>query len=456
MCSKKIILSSSGLKNIVLNAQDLENEFIFIFGNREIKLHRLFAEFISPKVSHIHQCDPTINYLNLSDLFQKITTTNTKNISDLFNERTAKMIEAISQGYPIDIEEKDINTIQIISAIFENEELFDKINDISQKVIKNQKNIEDIITNIQIYDVIRPEFVENYISSNIEYINEHFSSIIEKVDLSSIQKSVFSAIIRNDGFKVTDNDKLFEMIKKINSNDGSVEMYEAVDFLRLSTENFCELLKSLDYSEMTGTMWSRLCEFVCSKLASKSEEKVATNNESLVNIEYDGDTSHRFSGLVNYVIKNKKNNESNDDVIQVTASSVSGTEYPKNAIDFGSNNCFHSSGGYPWLQYDFKGLRIRPTSYSIKTRSDQDSQNPMNWNIEVSNTGNENDWKTIDSRTNVTSVSKSNQSDTFNIQSSLSPNESYRYIRFRCTGNTSGNCTCLVLSCLEYFGSLIK
>lgn len=139
MCSKNFILSSSGLKNIVLNAQELENEFVFIFGNREIKLHRLFAEFISPKVSHMHQCDPTINYLNLSDLFQKITATNAKNISDLFNERTSKMIEAISQGYPIDIEEKDINTIQIISAILENEELFDKINDISQKLLKIRK-----------------------------------------------------------------------------------------------------------------------------------------------------------------------------------------------------------------------------------------------------------------------------------------------------------------------------
>ena len=82
----------------------------------------------------------------------------------------------------------------------------------------------------------------------------------------------------------------------------------------------------------------------------------------------------------------------------------------------------------------------------------------MNWCIEVSNSGNENDWRTIDSRQNVTSISKQNQSDTFEIGTKLTSNEYYRYIRLRATGNTSGGTDYnnIAFSSLEFFGTLIK
>lgn len=80
------------------------------------------------------------------------------------------------------------------------------------------------------------------------------------------------------------------------------------------------------------------------------------------------------------------------------------------------------------------------TSCSIKTRNDSDNDNPLNWCIEVSNTGNKNDWKTIDSRKDVKTVSKRDQSDTFLIGTKLLSNESCRFIRLRCTGYTSYSC----------------
>lgn len=461
MSSQTLVLSASGLKNIVLNSQEKEDEFKFIFGDKEIKLHRLFAEFVSPKVAHMHQCDPTIDHLNLSDLTKNISTFDSKIQSEILTERTFNTIEALSIGYSVEIEEGDINNLQLFSAILENEELFNKMNELSQKVQSKQTSYEDIIKSIQIYDIINTEFADKYVSSKIDEINEIFSSEESEVrdKLSGLSKSVLSYILRNDKFKVRDNDKLFDIIKEMNTREEeeeNVDFYELIDISSLSEEKFCDFLSIFDYREMTGNIWRQICEFVTNKCEPKRDKKVRRQEDGSVNIEYDGDTSHQFSGVVNYIIKNKNDNETNDDVINVTASSTSGSHYPKYAVEFDSNEYFLSNHGSDWLQYDFKGKKIRPTSYSVRTRDDSDRQNPLSWEIEVSNTGNENDWKTIDSREKETSVSKRNQNATFNIQTTLSPNDNYRYIRFKCTGNTSRNCACLAISSLEYFGTLIK
>ena len=50
------------------------------------------------------------------------------------------------------------------------------------------------------------------------------------------------------------------------------------------------------------------------------------------------------------------------------------------------------------LRNDYKEKKVRPARYSIKTRNDDDDQNPVNWCIEVSNTGQDHDWRIIDTR----------------------------------------------------------
>ena len=150
-----------------------------------------------------------------------------------------------------------------------------------------------------------------------------------------------------------------------------------------------------------------------------------------------------------------KKNISDEGIIEVTASTTEHPHFPKYAVEFDSDEYFHSDDSCDWLQFDFKIKKIRPTHYSIKTSNDHDDQFPVNWCIEVSNTGNKNDWKIIDSRENVTSLAKRDQSDTFEVGLQLSRNENYRYVRFRSTGKTSGeNCYNFIISSLEFFGTL--
>lgn len=60
MTKKTIILSSAGLKNVIRD----NNEFIFSFGQHKISMNNIYAEFISPIVSHLHHSDPTISQLS--------------------------------------------------------------------------------------------------------------------------------------------------------------------------------------------------------------------------------------------------------------------------------------------------------------------------------------------------------------------------------------------------------
>lgn len=70
MSKKSFIASSSGLKNIIFTTTSEEtnsnvDDFHFYIGDIEIKMNRILADFISPRVSHIHQTDPTIESIKL-------------------------------------------------------------------------------------------------------------------------------------------------------------------------------------------------------------------------------------------------------------------------------------------------------------------------------------------------------------------------------------------------------
>lgn len=71
MSNNSIILSADGLKSIVMNCQGKVDDFTFIFGEKKIQLKSIFAEFVSPIVSHLHQSDPTINSINFQEILSK-------------------------------------------------------------------------------------------------------------------------------------------------------------------------------------------------------------------------------------------------------------------------------------------------------------------------------------------------------------------------------------------------
>lgn len=148
--------------------------------------------------------------------------------------------------------------------------------------------------------------------------------------------------------------------------------------------------------------------------------------------------------------------------MKVTASSLygDGNEYPlKSVVDIDEKKtCFVSGGKLnSWIKYDFIDKKIYPTHYLIRSshNNKRGSNNMLSWVCEGSNTDEENDWKILDSRNDVSYLNDAGAFHKFEIQISLQPNECYRYLRIRQTKPNASNGNYLVISALEYYGSII-
>lgn len=100
-----------------------------IFGEQEIRMNWIFPIFISPVISYLHQSESKINSFNFSDSFF------TK-ISDFYifakciiSSVLISLIQAISRGFSVIIDDSQAFKLQFLSIIIGNEELFTKINE---------------------------------------------------------------------------------------------------------------------------------------------------------------------------------------------------------------------------------------------------------------------------------------------------------------------------------------
>ncbi|KAK8841741.1 hypothetical protein M9Y10_026688 [Tritrichomonas musculus] len=136
MNKKSFILSSSGLKNLVKN-QSFGDDFKFIFGEHEIQMKNLFAEFISPYVSQIHQSDPTITSIR----FYNANSTNQSKINYLsqMSPEVFSLFESISKGNSIDLDSEQCFQLQIISILLKNKEMFTKLDELFEQEEEEEK-----------------------------------------------------------------------------------------------------------------------------------------------------------------------------------------------------------------------------------------------------------------------------------------------------------------------------
>ena len=271
MSKQSIILSSAGLKNVII---DKEEEFVFKIGKKELKMSKIFAEFISPRVSHIHQCDPTINFINLSEFFNNTKNTSKFNkiLEELGSETFFTQILNLSQGNNIEIENNQIIKLMLyFSILVNNEELFNKINEIQMTNNKNENNIKELLEEIEILYELNPTFnglrcskLINEISSKI---NENNKNILKEVP-----KQILYLILNNEHFKFEDINSIFDLINEIFSkeiNEDEIEeeyditsFYELIDINKLSKDKFASFISTLDYRKLTSNLWSKICQIL--------------------------------------------------------------------------------------------------------------------------------------------------------------------------------------------------
>lgn len=451
--TKSFVLSAAGLKNLVL---DNNEEFSFIIGEQEIKMNKILAEFISPRVSQLHRIDPTIDYLNFDDIFRAESSKEFHKMKSKITISAFLQIEKLFECEKIEIAKNDELSMQILSIFLGNEEMFAKINELYTNEKQNDdKNLADI----ELFECFSKSFKNFDLSSIIDSISSHFYSIDQK-RLLKLSKSTLYSIISNKNLKIENEDSLFEFINLIfkenenEKNDKFIsEFYEEIEFEYLSKEKFQKFLRIFDINDITNQIWKKLSK--CFNFKTSKDINKKRHVSRGINIPYKKD-GNQFNGIIKYLSDKCGGNVSEKKVVEVTCDQYFENNYPQNVVDFNDSKKYFESldNSEQWLKYDFKDMKVLPTHYTIQSSTARKGSSHLkSWNIEGSNTGNDKDWIVLDSQNNEQILNGVNLTHTFEIKSHN--NNPYRYLRLRQIGKSMNGQKFFSISALEYYG-LIK
>lgn len=460
MSTKNIILSSSGLTNLVFNSHQ-EEEFELIFNENRIKMKTIFAEFISPKISKLHQLDPTLKSVCFTNQLCDVN----------FDKEVLSKLNLLSSGNMISITQSESYQLQLIALLLDNEELFSNINNIFPNDI-NENNIDKYLTNLTIMSKISSTIDHFDIQNIIDFISSHFYSI-DQNKLIQIPKRILYSIISNEHLQIESEDSLFEFINKIFNDDNNddtdldiINFYEKLEFTQLSKEKFKEFISSFKPSEITNDLWIKICD--CFYI-NNNEPSSSINEGRYIKKKNSSNSSkvflyneNPFEGIIDHLTKESGGNVVLNGTVVVTSSSKSGFQERTNLfsiVDLHNKQNYFQTGGHDnsWIKLDFVDKKIHPTHYSLRNRNDYEGNHSLkNWVIEGTNinSDNDNDWKLLDSHQNDSYLNGANTCHTYQISQQNDEKEYYRYLRIRQTGQNSSGHNCITLSAIEFFGSL--
>lgn len=254
--TKNVILSSSGIRNIV---KEKEN-FTFIIGSHSITIDKIFAEFISPIVSHAHLSDPTIDTIDYNSL------TNLEvNFDNYFTDELDDLFCKLASGISIDINLDQAQQLKYLSIFLGNQELFDLLNAMFPTEF-DPKNIEPYIDQARLFyrfARFRDRFAISLFSALIE-ISRNFD-LVDKSQLLKLNKLLIYYILSFDTFSCQDEDSLYDFIIDYFNGVDDAENDELYDFLQfvdcryLSDEKFYEFISNIEPSKMSNNLWKNIC-----------------------------------------------------------------------------------------------------------------------------------------------------------------------------------------------------
>lgn len=298
MSTKPFILSSSGLKNIVLTKYQNGDDFTFIFGEEKLRMKSIFAEFISPVVSHFHQTDPTINTIDFSKIVKMKQGDFNKLSKSLITPDAISHLQQLSSGSAIKIDESEALKLRFLSIILGNDELNRKLNKLFPTNY-SEENLSTYMNNIDyLYHFSQISETIDF-SSTVSFIASHFTNV-NVDDFLRASREIQYMIISHDELQIESEDSLFDIITQIiekKNDDDKIEdflFYEQIEFACLSESKFIDFVTNFDFNSMSYQLWRNLsqCFFphTVKKCQRKSKRKQKQQlqpkkKESICNIE---------------------------------------------------------------------------------------------------------------------------------------------------------------------------
>lgn len=430
-------LSLERAKEIPLNQYD--KNFTFIINGSQYHTSRIVADLLSPTICQLHYNDPTISEF----LINTEQDGNFQHILNLVNYNTN------------DISEDEIPFL----------------GEILQKLNNNMIQIqlpEVSLTKDNVIDLIC-QYENKYIFSShfqraIVFISSHFYEIDDQEKkLNGFKKETIEQIIINDQLQLESEDQLLDFINELFENDPSfINLYEHVNFLNVSTSAIQKFVSIFDYNDLTSQIWKRITTRLTQEISIQNDRQNDDINHKYVSkgkpLLYE--SNQEFKGIFDYI--NKKGNIYNE--ISFTSSPLctnEETDSPKHVVQFDNNKYFRSkSVENAFICFDFKNRRVIPTSYTIRSTSNNNSIRPKSWAIEGSN--NNTNWDPIDVQKDSLVFNVPGSFHTFQINKQLK--KEYQYIRIRQTdhgydrnnnGQPRGDYI-FVIDSIEFYGYLFE
>lgn len=203
--SKTFKISASGLKNIVFQ-NGCENTFQFIIGQQIIETNQILADFISPRVSHIHHADPTVNSINLNDFIQE---QQISQFSSIFTKKAVDQIKNLIEGLPIEIDLEQIDQLRLLSILLENDDLYSELNELFPMNL----DVTKINFYVQFLQFLTTDYSTFHNTNLFDFISSRVYSI-DKEKLLKFSESILYMILSNEHLKIQNEDSLYDIIEE--------------------------------------------------------------------------------------------------------------------------------------------------------------------------------------------------------------------------------------------------
>ena len=437
---KELALTCSGFRSV--NWDFSVETFDFVFGDGSVgTVHRTLAEFLSPKISRLRRTDASIDRYIFED----------RSLSARLGFEA--LVSSLRQGTTLKVDASNFEALVRAASELENTEC---LSFLISAIDISHLNVEKALLLLRVVPVLHNELFQA--GDLVGFIASHFHEI-SKERLQSLDHETACLILEHPSLKVLDEDSLYDFVRARTETDPAfAHLFESVYFEYLSSDrinDFASFAGRFLLGRMNACIWTRICQRLVRAPAMSGDPRA--NKQSVTEtsgLSFAYNSMKPLDGIIQHLSREFSGNVHSIGVVEVIASSFYVNCEPENAARIGKDWDFYSQNKPDsWIRYDFKEMRVRPTSYSIRSYVGSPGLNhPKSWVFEVSNDGES--WEVVDRRDD-----NSDLNDKYVIRNfPISPEVrgSFRFIRLRQTGENHAGDDKLVINSLEIFGTLFE
>jgi hypothetical protein len=431
----EIALSSKGLKLIAgINRKD----FRIVSGSESFVCDRFQAAFISPRIAKLISNDSTIDTFSL-------THSDSDSDSDS-DSRSFSILCSLLCGDSISIDDENIIFVEHLLEDLYNFELSELV----FKFVDEWKplNTSNCISRMQAKMKVGLET-----TGESELIGSAFSETnIESIRI--IDVCVLKDILSSDSLRISNEDWLLRMIFELGSKYFS--LFGSIRFEYLSSSSIDFFFENISFEDIDSDIWHQLWIRSRHRLIYSSTELSLNRFKNCVSrtrpSNPNSDSDSIFSGLIHHLCEEFHGNVHERGVVNITCSSRCYDECWQ-IVNYDWNSYFYTnSSPNSWIQFDFKDRFVSLTHYALKSDGNN-GYHLQEWTISGSKDGNS--WTIVDDQ-HTQSLNGNYVTKLFECGDNSSVSEFYRYLRLTQTGKNSSGYDHLMLSNIEFFGSIVK